>query len=76
MVGGTSSRGIIFKDKEDFAQPTILAIYNPNATTKICLDASAYGLGGVTLPQQMHAQWRPVAYASKAMSETEQRCSD
>ena len=49
----------------------MLALYDPAAKTKICADASSYGLGAVLL-QQHSQQWRPVVYASRAMTETEQ----
>ena len=37
-------------------------------------DASSFGLGAV-LMQQHADKWKPVAYASRAMSDTEQRYS-
>ena len=49
-----------------------LALYDPAADTKESADASAYGLG--TVLQQKHAGgWKPVAYASRSLSETESR---
>ncbi|XP_065902585.1 uncharacterized protein [Dysidea avara] len=42
------------------------------ADTKISADASSHGLGAVLL-QQQNQEWRPVAYASSSMSETETR---
>ena len=50
--------------------PTILTFYNPMAPTKISADASSYGLGAVLL-QSSNSKWHPVAYASRAMSDTE-----
>ena len=58
--------------KEELSKPTTLALYNPEAPTKISADASSYGLGAVLL-QQANGDWRPVAYASRSMSETERR---
>ncbi len=58
--------------KEELSRPTILALYNPLAATKVSADASAYGLGAVLL-QEDNSMWKPVAYASRSMSETEQR---
>ncbi len=58
--------------KEELSGSTILALYNPLAATKVSADASAYGLGAVLL-QEDNSIWKPVAYASRSMSETEQR---
>ena len=65
-----------FQDiKNEMVKPSILAIYNPDAPTKISSDASAFGLGAVLLQQHSEERWEPVAYASRFMSETEQRYS-
>ena len=58
--------------KEELAKPTTLALYDPAAVTKVSADASAYGLGAVLL-QKIDSHWKPVAYASRSMSETERR---
>ena len=60
--------------KQELAKPTVLALYTLEAKTKVCADASNFGLGAVLL-QQQQSVWKPVAYASRTMSETEQRCS-
>ena len=60
------------KVKEKLAKPTVLALYDPAAETKISADASSYGLGAV-LMQKEDTQWKPVAYASLSMSETKRR---
>ena len=65
-----------FKEiKAELARPTTLALYNPDTPTKICADASAYGLGAVLLQQQHDDEWKPVAFASRSMTETERRYS-
>ena len=51
-------------------EPTVLALYNPSAVTKVSADASLYGIGAVLL-QQHQTQWKPVAYASHTLTETE-----
>ena len=56
--------------KEELIKSTILILYNPKSKTKISADASSYGLG-VVLLQEQSANWKPMAYASRAMSETE-----
>ena len=35
--------------KAELAHPTVLTLYNPNASTKISADASSFGLGAVFL---------------------------
>lgn len=50
----------------------MLTLYDPNKELKLSADASLYGLGAVLL-QKEGEQWRPVAYASRSMTETEQR---
>ena len=52
--------------------PTVLSLYDPSADTKIAADASSFGLGAVLL-QKRQSEWRPVAYASRALTETECR---
>ena len=50
----------------------ILTHYNLSAEVKVSADASSFGLGAVPL-QKDATIWKPVAFASRAMSETE-RC--
>lgn len=50
----------------------VLAPYMLEADTWLSTDASSYGLGAALFHCQ-HGNWKPVAYASRAMSETEQR---
>ena len=58
--------------KEELSKPTVLALYDPRVDTKVSADASSYGLGAVLL-QSSGSLWKPVAYASRALSETEGR---
>ena len=58
--------------KAELSKPTTLALYDPAALTKISADASAFGLGAVLL-QKDDGLWRPVAFASRSMTETERR---
>ena len=55
--------------KAKMTRPTTLAVYNPDAPTKICADASTYGLGVVLL--QQHNEWKPVAFASRYTADME-----
>ena len=58
--------------QEEFMKPTVLALYNPAAPTKVSADASSHGLGAVLL-QLINDSWRPLSFASRSMSETERR---
>ena len=52
--------------------PTILAYYDPKLPTAVNSDASSTGLGATLL--QKHAEcWRPVAYASRVLTQAERR---
>ena len=48
----------------------ILTHYDPTAEVKVSADASSFGLGAVLL-QKHHNKWKPVAFASRTMTETE-----
>ena len=51
----------------------VLALYSPDRDTIVSADASAFGLGGVLLQKQPSGTWQPVAYASRALTPTEQK---
>ena len=71
-IWGPSQEQAFAQVKEELSQPTVLTLYDPEKESKISADASAYGLGAVLL-QKTDSDWKPVAYASRSMSETEQR---
>ena len=71
-VWGPSQSEAFSLVKEELSKPTTLALYDPEAPTKVSADASSYGLGAV-LMQETESNWRPVAYASRSMTETERR---
>ena len=58
------------KVKEVLTIDPILAHYDPELPTKVSADASSYGLRAVL---QKHKEWRPVSFASRAMTDVEQR---
>ena len=60
------------KIKVELTSSPVLVWYNPAAETKIIEDASAYGVGAVLL-RKHNDDWKPVAYASRSMTETEAR---
>ena len=50
----------------------MLALYNPQAETKVSADASSFGLGAVLL-QLNDQSWKPVAYASRSLTDMERQ---
>lgn len=62
----------LFSGQDRADQPTVLALYNPQTSIKIYADASYVGLGAVLL-QATDGTWKPVAYASRSLSETQHR---
>ena len=52
-----------------------MCYYQPNADTKVIVDASPVGLGAILTQKQEDGKFKPVAYASHALSPTEQRYS-
>uniref|UniRef100_A0A8K9WN46 ribonuclease H n=1 Tax=Oncorhynchus mykiss TaxID=8022 RepID=A0A8K9WN46_ONCMY len=61
------------KIKGDLTSKRVLAQYRPHAKTKVSADASSFGLGAVLTQMQDNREWRPIAYISRSLSDTEQR---
>ncbi|CDQ60651.1 unnamed protein product [Oncorhynchus mykiss] len=61
------------KIKGDLASQRVLAQYRPHAKTKVSADASSFGLGAILTQMQDNMEWRPIAYISRSLSDTEQR---
>ncbi|XP_062399854.1 uncharacterized protein K02A2.6-like [Sardina pilchardus] len=58
--------------KLELTSAPVLQLYDPSSPLKISADASSYGLGAVLL-QKKAEMWLPVAYASRSLTDTEQR---
>ncbi|RXN31806.1 Transposon Ty3-G Gag-Pol poly [Labeo rohita] len=58
--------------KDALLSPPVLGIYDPNRDRKMSADASSYGLGAVIM-QRWQEGWNPIAYASRSLTQTEQR---
>ena len=71
-VWGLHQSEAFIQVKMELSKPTTLALYNTAAPTNLSADASSYGLGAV-LMQQTEEGWRPVAYASHLLTETQRR---
>ncbi|KAJ8004244.1 hypothetical protein DPEC_G00156800 [Dallia pectoralis] len=59
--------------KEELSTPPGLALYNAKAETIVSADASSFGLGAVLLQRQENGHLKPVAYNSRAPTDTEKR---
>ncbi|XP_075530161.1 uncharacterized protein LOC142563495 [Dermacentor variabilis] len=63
------------KIKELLTSDRCMAKYHPSYATTVSADASSFGLGAVLLQTQPSGERRPVAFASRSMTDTEQRYS-
>jgi transposase InsO family protein len=74
-VWGKAQQQAFKRIKDALIAPETLAHYDPQTTgaTVIAADASAYGIGAVLLQDTEQGSRRPICYASRSLSETEQR---
>ena len=70
---GESQRQAFDEVKQQLSSSPVLALYDPGKETCVSADASSYGLGAVLTQKQPDSSWRPVAYASRALTNTEVR---
>ncbi|XP_036435970.1 uncharacterized protein K02A2.6-like isoform X1 [Colossoma macropomum] len=70
---GSQQQEAFDRIKRELTTQPGLALYDPNAKTLVSADASSYGLGAVLLQKRPDQEWKPVAYASRALTSTEQR---
>ena len=68
-----NQRRILNSLKAELSSDRVLALYHPDRETIVASDASSYGLGGVLLQKQARGDWKPVIYASRTLTATEQR---
>ena len=68
MHGGPDQEKSFTEIKQELTKPTVLVFYDK----KVWADALSFGLGVVLL--QLDGQtWKPVAYTSRTLSDTERR---
>lgn len=68
-VWGCAQRKAFEQLKNDLTSPPVLTLYDPNKELKLSADASSYGLGAVLIQKEGDV-WKPVAYASRSMTDT------
>lgn len=69
----TAQKDAFEKIKKELCSIPILAHYDVNRETILSSDASSYGLGAVLSQKQDDGSFRPVAFASRSMTDTECR---
>ena len=63
-----------FEDiKNEIIKSPVLSLFDPYRETTLSADASSYGLGAVLMQKEVSGEKRPIAFASRAMTPTEQR---
>lgn len=67
---GTVQQRACKKVNEELGSLAALAPYCTDRPTKVSADASSYGLGGVLAQLQASGEWRPVAFISRSMTDT------
>ena len=72
-VWSTTQQEAFQQLKADMVSDQVLALYDPEKETMMSSDASSFGLGAVLMQKQPSGEMRPVAYASRSMTETERR---
>tara|TARA_B110000881_G_scaffold207396_1_gene211562 strand:- start:705 stop:4865 length:4161 start_codon:yes stop_codon:yes gene_type:complete len=71
---GTEQERSFQEVKKILVSPSVLAHYNPQRPTIIAADASSFGIGAVLMQVADDGkQRRPIAYASRSLTDTEQR---
>ncbi|UYV72289.1 K02A2.6-like, partial [Cordylochernes scorpioides] len=61
-----------FEKVKDLASDRVLASFDISKKTMVSADASSYGLGAVLKQEHEANEWRPVAFASRTLTKTEQ----
>ena len=56
--------------KTELSSDRVLALYNAEREIVVSADASSFGLGAVIMQRQPSGEMRPVAYASRSMTNT------
>ena len=69
---GPDQQKAFYLIKQSLTNAPVLALYDPNRYTALKTDASSYGLGCALFQKQDDGDMKPVSFASRALSPTEQ----
>ena len=72
---GEEQQSSFLKLKHAITSAPILAHYSITAPTRVVVDASPWAVGAVLLQQQSDSTYRPVAFGSRSITETEMKYS-
>ena len=75
FVFGRQQREAFDTLKQCLVSADVMAFYNPNATTKLIVDASPVGLGAILAQEQEDKSFKPIMYGSSALSPVQKRYS-
>ena len=70
---GDAQQAAFSEIKKDLSSIPVLAHYDSKRETIVSADASSYGVGAVLKQKQNDGIFRPIAYASRALTDTESR---
>ena len=59
--------------KDVLCSPVVLQHYDVNKTVRLSADSSSFGVGAVLEQPNKEGLWKPIAYASRSLSESEKR---
>ena len=63
------------KIKGSLLSSTVMAYWKPDVETRLTTDASPFGLGAILEQKQTDGQFKPIAYASRSLTDIERRYS-
>ncbi|UYV66504.1 K02A2.6-like, partial [Cordylochernes scorpioides] len=72
FIWGSPQKKAFEKVKDLLASDRVLASFDISKKTMVSADASSYGLGAVLKQEHEANEWRPVAFASRTLTKTEQ----
>ena len=75
FVWGNEQDRAFKKLKEALVNAKTIAFFNPKADTRLIVDASPVGLGGILVQRQKDGNYKPIYYGSRALTDVETRYS-